>query len=346
MGSYKDDVLAATMAERKKYVLLKNESIVVNEVTLYRIEAIISFCTQLGKVHVGDKGGYVESEENLSHSGCCWIWDDAKVCGGANVQNDAQVCGKARVFDSATVRNDAIVRGRAIVHGKRCSVYNAAEVCEDAMIWSSNISERSVVKGYSFVQDSSVYGSSEILGNSIIKKCSIYWSTLNSVDLNNCVGIRYSYITEAQITNAVELNHAVIQCTNDLMIVGPIGSRSAYTEFFIGRKHPGANLQIMVRCGCFIGAIDEFEKAVKVKYTEKDDIHYITYMDAIQMANHKLGRMLSLHKANEQSPLSEDLDGDFKVLISRWSPFGFKMREIESDEDELTEEIDEENTED
>lgn len=298
-----------------KYMLLKSESIVVNEVTLYRIEAVTSFRTRLGKVDIGDKGGYVESEDNLSHTGFCWIWDDAKVSGGAKVMDNAQVYGKARVFDSATVKNDAIVHGRAIVHGKRCSVYNAADVCEDARIWSSSISDRSVVKGYSYVEDSTVYGSSEILGNSIIKKCSIYWSTLNSVDLNVCVGIRYSYITEAQITNVVELNSAVIQCTNDLMSVGPIGSRSAYTTFFIGRKHPGMNLQIMVRCGCFIGTMAEFETAVKTKYTEEDDMHYVAYMDAIQMATHKLGAMLARHKANEQSPLSEDLDGDHKVLI-------------------------------
>jgi len=305
----------ATMTEQKKYILLKNESIVVNAVILYRIEAITSFRTRFGKVHVGDKGGYVESEYNLSHTGCCWIWDDAKVCGGAKVQNNAQVGGKARVFDSATVRNDAIVYGYAVVHGES-SVYNAAEVYEDADIWSSNISDRSVVRGTSLVQNSEVYGSSEILGDSVIKNCTIYWSTLNRVNLNNCIGMRHSYITETYINNVtVELNHAVIQCTNDLMSVGPIGSRSAYTTFFIGRKHPGANLQIMVRCGCFLGTMAEFETAVKTKYTE-DNMHYIEYMDAIEMATHKLGTMLAMHKANEQAPLSEDLDGDHKVLIS------------------------------
>lgn len=319
MGNYKDDALA-TMPGQKKYVLLKNESIVVNGVTLYRIEAITSFRTRFGKIQAGDKGGYVESEENLNHAGCCWIWDDAKVYSGATVHGDAQVCGKARVFDFAGVTNEAIVHGCAVVHGKKCLVCDAAEVCEDARIWSSRIGDYSIVKGDSIVQDSTVYSNSEILGKCDIKECTIYWSTLMDVNLKNGVTVNHSYMTEAYITNgSVELNHAVIQCTNDLMIVGPIGSRSAYTTFFIGRKHPGANLQIMVSCGCFIGTIAEFEKAVKLKYTKEDDMHYIAYIDAIQMATHKLCTMLSLHKANESIRLSEDLDGDDKVLISRRS---------------------------
>ena len=52
--------------------------------TLYRIEALRSF---IG-VGIGQKGGFVESEENLSHDGNCWVCGNANVCGDAKVTNN------------------------------------------------------------------------------------------------------------------------------------------------------------------------------------------------------------------------------------------------------------------
>ncbi len=44
---------------------------------LYRIEAIMSF----GNVDKGEKGGFVEKEENLSQEGNAWVFGDAQVYG-------------------------------------------------------------------------------------------------------------------------------------------------------------------------------------------------------------------------------------------------------------------------
>ena len=52
-----------------KYKLLKSDTKKVNGKTLYRIEALKSF----GTVRVGDLGGYIESENNLSHEGTAWV---------------------------------------------------------------------------------------------------------------------------------------------------------------------------------------------------------------------------------------------------------------------------------
>lgn len=54
---------------------LTNISIEKNGRKLYRIKALKSF----QKVKVGELGGYVEKEENLSHKGSAWISDDALV---------------------------------------------------------------------------------------------------------------------------------------------------------------------------------------------------------------------------------------------------------------------------
>lgn len=80
----------------KKYKLT-SETTVFNGVTLYRIEALKDFA----KVKKGDKGGFVQSEDNLSHNGDCWVYDNAKVCGKAEVYNYAEVRGDAKVYKNS-----------------------------------------------------------------------------------------------------------------------------------------------------------------------------------------------------------------------------------------------------
>ena len=103
--------------EEKKYKLLEDETIEVDGHTLYRIEALRDF----GCVRKGYKGGFVESEKNLSHEYNCWVYDDAKVF------DNARVCGNARVYGDASVYDDAIVYGWAEVYGL-AMVYGDAEV--------------------------------------------------------------------------------------------------------------------------------------------------------------------------------------------------------------------------
>ena len=70
----------------KKYKLT-NETINVNGVALYRIEALKDF----SDVKKGDKGGFVQSEDNLSQDGTCWVYDDAIVYGDAQVYSNAKI---------------------------------------------------------------------------------------------------------------------------------------------------------------------------------------------------------------------------------------------------------------
>lgn len=70
--------------ENMKYKLT-DETKVVDNVTLHRIECVTAF----GDVKAGDKGGWIESEKNLSQ------------------ENDAWVGGEATVYENATVRESA-----------------------------------------------------------------------------------------------------------------------------------------------------------------------------------------------------------------------------------------------
>ena len=76
----------------KKYEFT-GEVIQINGHNLKQIRALIDF----GKVKANEIGGYIESENNLSHSGDAWICGDARVYGDAWICGDAQVSGNARV---------------------------------------------------------------------------------------------------------------------------------------------------------------------------------------------------------------------------------------------------------
>ena len=142
----------------KKYKLTE-ETINVEGRTLHRIEALKDF----GNVKKGDKGGFIEKEENLSQRGDCWVYDDAVVYGNAEVYDDAKVFedariyGNAKVFGNTEVFDNAKVCGNAEVYGN-AKVYDDALVCEDAQVY-----------GYAWVSgDARVYGNARVFENATI----------------------------------------------------------------------------------------------------------------------------------------------------------------------------------
>ena len=72
----------------------KTISLLFRTATLHRIRAVAEF----GLVKIGDLGGWIEKEENLSHEGKAWVWGNAKVCGDAKVWGKGilQHCRKER----------------------------------------------------------------------------------------------------------------------------------------------------------------------------------------------------------------------------------------------------------
>ena len=90
---------------------------------LHRIEAEEDF----GNVKAGDKGGWIEQEENLSQEDNCWVYGNARVCGDAYVSGNACVCGDACVSGNAWVRGYARVCGKATIES------NADYICVQGM---------------------------------------------------------------------------------------------------------------------------------------------------------------------------------------------------------------------
>ena len=105
----------------KKYELT-SETKIVQGTVLHRIRALRGF----GYVRVGDLGGWVENESNLSHDGACWVADDATVKDRAEVKDNAKVEDFAVVDGCSRIRDNARVKWHATVTN--------AEVCDRATV--------------------------------------------------------------------------------------------------------------------------------------------------------------------------------------------------------------------
>ena len=168
--------------ERKKYRLM-DETITIAGVTLYRIQAMRDF----GNVRKGDRGGFIQSENNLSHEGSCWVYENAKVYGDAEVSENAlvyenaEVCGAAWVYGNTMVCGNAIVSEKAKVYGNAIVYGNArvcgyAKVCGDAEVFGyAMIYGDAWVYGNALVYgDAWISGNAEICGNVDIKSSQDY----------------------------------------------------------------------------------------------------------------------------------------------------------------------------
>ena len=142
----------------------------------------------------------------------------------------------------AWVYDNALVYGNAQVCGD-AQVYDDAQVCGDAR----------------------VYGNAQVYGNArVCDNARVFGDALVCGDAQVC-------------GNARVCGDAVIQRCEDYLTVSPIGSRRDITTFF--RDEDG---KIHVKCGCFLGDIDEFASAVTKTHGENK--HAKAYQLAIQLA--------------------------------------------------------------
>ena len=114
----------------KKYKLTKEK----NARGLRRIRALRDI-PRYGVVK-GDLGGWVESEDNLSQEGDCWVSCNSKVFGKAKVYGSARVLDNAWVFDNAEVSENAHVSGNAKI-SENARVVGNAHVSGNAKVYGN-----------------------------------------------------------------------------------------------------------------------------------------------------------------------------------------------------------------
>jgi len=159
---------------------------------LTRIRAVRSILRH--GIKAGDLGGYLESGENLSQDGDCWVGDDAKVYTYGN-DIDASVSGSALVNKNADVqaghiRDNAIVTDNAsvaysTVHENakisgsakittKSYVSGNAHVTDSARVkWGSMVWDNAVVSGKANLFESHVFGNARITGNAELDKSTV-----------------------------------------------------------------------------------------------------------------------------------------------------------------------------
>lgn len=166
-GSFTENLYLCSVKPIKTYKIMekKYELIPSNGSWLFRVKALRDF----SDVKKGDIGGYVESENNLSHDGHAWVYNDAMVFGDAKVYGNAKVYGKAWVHDNAEVFGNAKVYDNAGVYGN-AKVYDNAEVFGIVSIrGNADICDNAKVYG-----DAKVYGNAWVCGDAVIETMSDY----------------------------------------------------------------------------------------------------------------------------------------------------------------------------
>lgn len=87
--------------------------------TLHQIRAARPL--ELSGVEVGEVGGWIEQESNLSHAGDCWVYPEAYIMENAVVEGDCRISDRA------------VVRGRAHLSGFILAEHDS-QVLDDAVI--------------------------------------------------------------------------------------------------------------------------------------------------------------------------------------------------------------------
>lgn len=151
----------------EKYCLTDNTIYIAGN-RLYQIKSLKDF----GKVKKGDLGGYIASEDNLSQTGNCWVFQNATVSGNAKVLENAEIRGNVSMYDNSMVSGNSICDGN-IYLCDNCRITGYAVVNGNSIMIKNN----AIIGGYSQIlstDKSSIVGGDVIIGENItIVNCGI-----------------------------------------------------------------------------------------------------------------------------------------------------------------------------
>lgn len=165
---------------------ITNETIDYGFKKLHRIRALKDF----GDVKKGDLGGYVETMDNLSQEGDCWIYDNGKVMDygfvsdkgkvfdNGTVSGNGVVLDKGEVCDNGSVRDNGEVSGYGKISGNGEVYGNGAVRYFGSVLHNGKVLGDAVIDGYAKIS-----GNSVITGDAVVKSIKDYvvfkntWST-------------------------------------------------------------------------------------------------------------------------------------------------------------------------
>ena len=155
---------------------LSDETKLFNGRALHRIIACKDIKTFRLDVKKGDKGGWVQSENNLSHGGSCWLADEAIACDNSRIAGDAIVKDHVILQDNSKITASALVCDYVQVKDS-ARISGAAELCgapvikDNAVVWGNAVvKNKAAIFGKSFIfgivsENAHVGGYSMVYGN-------------------------------------------------------------------------------------------------------------------------------------------------------------------------------------
>lgn len=245
---------------------------------LHRIRALVDIITLYGRpVKKGERGGWIEEERNLSQDGNAWIYDNARVCGAAQVFDNAcvseyaRVCGEAKIYGNAHISRKAKVSGKAQVYNNayiddeakvygHALIHGSAHVCGEAQVFGN-----AKVRGGARINDrAKVYGNAEVHGSARVCGESAVCGIADVHGDTNLCGDAWIRDNECYLT------------------IKGLGSRYRDTTIFKTR-----NGDVVVRCGCFYGTLAEFVDEVEI--THGDSKYAKKYLAFVELAKIHFG---------------------------------------------------------
>lgn len=252
----------------KKFELVKDCSIVIRNssgeaINLYAIRALKTFSCPIKlrgqggvianfTVEEGSIGGWVESEDNLSHEGGCWIFNNARVYDGARIEDNAQIHHIATVNEGSIVKDYASITDRARVTrgalvGGCTKVANEAEVRDSKVVGDIDIFGRSqvyngsILSGRIYLEGTVIIEGAEILND--LNLSGAYRVTFNTKSNEDVATYR---TTKAVITvNAKdqELNrfcYVTVATKEDIWNVFPFSGTGDELIQFVEKNYPSS----------------------------------------------------------------------------------------------------------
>ena len=198
-----EDDTDISFSNTKKYELTDNTSS-YKGIVLHQIRALRSF----GNVKTGELGGFIESEDNLSHIGTCWVYNSAKVYGKIKLMGTSIVSDEAIVTGNATIRvciitDNSMFNASGNIRGKL--------IMSDDSYLSGNIN---LVGQLTMADSSSIRGSIDCSGQIIMADSSSIKDTLkcsgqlsmsddSSMNGNSCIYGSVSMCDDSTISNTI-----------------------------------------------------------------------------------------------------------------------------------------------
>lgn len=205
---------------------------------LYQIRAL----RDLPGVKAGDLGGYIETEDNLSQDGECWVYPHSFIFGNSKIEGNAKVAGFTNVYDSKLFGN-VYIYGKEDLGGRGITICDST-ICGKAIISgdkiyisSTEIADWATINNNCHIRNSKIHGNTVVKGNRIKGGYDLRDTNgnVNYVSLNN-VTMMNSHVSNYARVNVgkhVYLVDAEITSENDVLYIN--ASTTSFV-FFKGKK--------------------------------------------------------------------------------------------------------------